>query len=263
MKIALASPPLPASIEDGLSWLEKLTKEAADAHADIICFPETFIPGYPLLPDYKPAQGTRASLQAALEDACKIAASHNIAIILPMDNYIDGQFYNLAYVIDNTGKILGYQSKNQLDPSEDAHWVAGKGRHLFEVAGVKFGIVICHEGFRYPELVRWAARQGASVVFHPHCAGSNVSGPQLTQWGQKENPYYEKAMMMRALENTIYFASTNYAFTYPESASAVVDPVGECVAHAAYGKTGILLADIDPAQATGLLANRFKPELLK
>jgi len=28
--------------------------------------------------------------------------------------------------------------------------------------------VICHEGWRYPETVRWAVRRGAQVVFHPH-----------------------------------------------------------------------------------------------
>ena len=53
MKIALASPPLPVSITDGLSWVEKLTAEAAAQNAAIICFPETFIPGYPLS-EYQP-----------------------------------------------------------------------------------------------------------------------------------------------------------------------------------------------------------------
>ncbi len=28
--------------------------------------------------------------------------------------------------------------------------------------------MICHEGWRYPETVRWAARHGAHAVFHPH-----------------------------------------------------------------------------------------------
>ena len=27
-----------------------------------------------------------------------------------------------------------------------------------------FGVAICHEGWRYPETVRWAARRGAHVV---------------------------------------------------------------------------------------------------
>ena len=47
MKIALASPPFPGSISDGLVQIEKLVKEAAAQQAAIICFPESYIPGYP------------------------------------------------------------------------------------------------------------------------------------------------------------------------------------------------------------------------
>ena len=36
---------------------------------------------------------------------------------------------------------------------------------LFETGAMKFGIAICHEGWRYPETVRWAARHGAQIVF--------------------------------------------------------------------------------------------------
>ena len=262
MKIALASPLLPTSIANGLNWLEKLTAEAAAKDAGIICFPETFIPGYPL-DEYEPEKGSPEKMKEALDKACAIAKKHNIAIILPMDWYTDnGAMLNIAMVISKIGEVKGYQSKNQLDPSEDHIWRAGTERNIFEVDGMKFGITICHEGFRYPESVRWAARQGASVVFHPHCTGSNVNeAPPITQWGHKDSPYYEKAMMMRAMENTIYFASSNYAMRYPESASSIVAPGGACIAHAEYGKPGVVVADIDPEKATGLLARRFREEL--
>ena len=260
MKIALASPPLPKSINDGLSWLKKLVKEAAGRGAGIICFPETFIPGYPL-DEYQPEKGSPEKMQSALAKACDIAAENHIAIILPMDLYTDKGMLNIATVIDNTGEVLGYQSKNQLDPSEDHIWIPGTGRGIFEVNGVKFGITICHEGFRYPESVRWAARHDAKIVFHPHCTGSNVhEAPEIKEWGHKDSPYYEKAIMMRAMENTIFFAASNYAMRYPESASALIGPDGTCIAHAEYGKPGVLVADIDVEQATGLLAKRFKPQ---
>ena len=186
-----------------------------------------------------------------------------MAIIIPMDWHHEDGLLNLAYVVSSKGKILGNQTKNQLDPSEDHLWIAGTDRHIFEVKGVKFGITICHEGFRYPESVRWAAQHGAKIVFHPHFVGSNAEGRRLTEWGGKENPYYEKAMMMRALENTIYFASSNYASRFPDSASAVIAPDGSCVAHEIYGRTGIITAEIDPNLATGLLAKRFKNSLYK
>lgn len=258
IKIALASPPFPENIEKGLAWIETMSKEAAEKHAEIICFPESFLPGYPGM-GYSAADRTNESLQKALDRVRKIAADHSVAIIIPMDWHINNKLVNLAHVVSSEGELLGYQTKNQLDPSEDNLWVPGTERSLFEVNGLKFGITICHEGFRYPESVRWAAQRGTHVVFHPHFTGSNTDGPQLTEWGNKSNPYYEKAIMMRALENTIYLASVNYASRYPESASAVIDPQGNCLLHEAYGRTGIIVAEIDLNLATGLLAKRFNP----
>ncbi|MCD6064767.1 MAG: carbon-nitrogen hydrolase family protein [Flavipsychrobacter sp.] len=260
MKIALASPPIPISLDSGLQSLEDLVKRAADQHAELVCFPESFLPGYPGMA-YPPEDRTASRLQPALDRVRDIAAQHAITVIIPMDWYFGNEVFNVAFVISNTGEVLGYQTKNQLDPSEDNTWKAGTERSVFEVNGLKFGISICHEGFRYPETVRWAAQQGAHIVFHPHFTGSNITGPKLTEWGSKDNPYYEKAMMIRALENTIYFASCNYASAYPESASAVIAPDGSCIAHERYGNADVLVVDVEPAKATGFLAKRLKNEL--
>ena len=260
MKIAVATPSYPSSLEDGIEQVKKLAKEAADQLAGIICFPESYLPGYPA-PEYQPKKYTAEQLQLALDQVSEIAAVCKIAIILPMDWYDAGQFLNVAHVISAKGEQLGFQSKNQLDPSEDAIWQAGTERKLFEVNGLKFGITICHEGFRYPEATRWAAVRGAQVVFHPHFGGSEKEGPSLKEWGHKDNPYYEKAQMLRAMENTIYFATSNYASRFPESASAIIAPDGFCVAYQPYRSPGVTVAEIDLAMATGLLAKRFNRNL--
>lgn len=259
MKVALASPPFPKSIADGLYQAEKLIKDATEKGAEIICFPESYIPGYPLQ-GHEVEKHTPEKLQSALAEVCNLALENSIAIIMPMDWYSTEGVLNVAYVISATGEVLGHQAKVQLDPSEDRIWIPGNERKIFEVNGVKFGISICHEGFRYPETVRWAARNGANIVFHPHCSGSNVEGVELTEWGNKNNSYYEKAMMMRALENTIYFASVNYAMRFHESGTALIDPDGTCVVHETYGCAGVIVEKIDPSLATGLLAKRFKQE---
>lgn len=181
MKIALASPSFPSSITDGLQQLEKLTKDASAKKAEIICFPESFIPGYPYA-EFNVEKATEQQLQDALTKAQQIAADNRIAVILPMDWYTAEGFQNVAWVISSDGELQGYQPKTQLDPTEDDIWTPGTGRRMFEIDGVKFGIVICHEGFRYPELVRWAAVRDAKIVFHPHCAGSDEDGTSPTAW---------------------------------------------------------------------------------
>ena len=258
MKIALASPPFVAGIQDGLTWTEKLVKEAAEKQAAIICFPESFIPGYPGM-GYMPEERTADKLQNALEKVCSIAAENKVAIVMPMDWYtFSGDLLNVAFVIDAKGQVLGYQSKNQLDPTEDVLWVPGTTRSIFEIDGVKIGITICHEGFRYPESVRWAAQQGAQVVFFPHFVGSNTEGMLPVEWGSPHSPYYEKAVMLRAMENTIFVASANYASKYPEAASSLIAPDGTCLVHGEYGKPGVVAAVIDLSQATRLLAKRYR-----
>lgn len=260
MKIAVASPPYPKTLDEGLIWVNKLCAEAAGKGAGIICFPESYLPGYPGC-GFVPQQVSGQDLEDALDRVCAIAQKHRLAIIIPMDWHGEKGLLNLAWVVSEDGEVLGRQTKNQLDPSEDNIWVAGNERQLFETAGLKFGITICHEGFRYPESVRWAARQGAQVVFHPHLAGSDEAGRIPEEWGSMDNPYYEKAMMMRALENTIYFASSNYASRYPESASAVVAPDGSCIVHAPYAEVGVIIADLDLSLATGYLAKRYRADL--
>lgn len=260
MKVAVASPPIPESIDDGLLNLENLLKEAAIQDVEILCFPESYLPGYPGMP-YPVEDRTPAALQAGLKRACLLAAEHQVALILPMDWYENEKLLNVAFVISADGTVLGFQTKNQLDPSEDRIWEAGTKRQIFEIKGLKFGISICHEGFRYPETVRWAAKRGAHIVFHPHFAGSDTEGVTLKTWGDRENPYYEKAMIMRSIENTIYFASSNYATRFAESASAVIAPDGTCLAHADYGKAMITSVEIDLSSATAFLAKRLKDEL--
>ncbi len=65
---------------------------------------------------------------------------------------------------------------------------------------------------------------------------------------------------MRSLENTIYFASVNYALRFQESATSLIDPTGKCQAYLPYGQEGLLVQAIDVEEATGLLAIRYAPE---
>src|SRR5205823_3007832 len=142
------------------------------------------------------------------------------------------------------------------DPSEDRFYVPGHTRQLFEVSGVKFGVAICHEGWRCPETVRWAAVRGAKIVFHPQHSGYERDGPRLTRWGATGGPYYEQAMMMRSRENTIYFASVNCALRFQESATSLIAPSGQCQAYLPYGQEGVLVQAVNVKEATGLLASR-------
>src|SRR5436309_2027629 len=259
MIIGLASPGIATSIENGLARIERLLSEASAQGAEIVCFPEAYLPGL-RGQDFEVLPFDRAQRERVLEAVSQLARTYRVATILGMERVTEAGRQIAACVIDARGQIQGYQTKNQLDPSEDPFYVPGTSRQLFEINGTRFGIAICHEGWRYPETVRWAAVRGAKIVLHPQLPGSDRTGVRLSRWGATDAPYYEKAMMMRSIENAIYFASVNYALRYQESATSLINPAGQCEAHLPYGQEGVLVQDINIEEATGLLAKRYAPE---
>src|SRR6266566_4522838 len=259
MIIGLASPGVATTIENGLDRIKRLLSEASAQGAEVVCFPEAYLPGL-RGQDFEVPPFDRAQQDRAIEAVAQMAHAYTVTTILGMENVTEAGRQIAAFVIDAHGRLQGCQTKNQLDPSEDRFYVPGDTRRIFEVNGTKFGVAICHEGWRYPETVRWAAVRGAKIVFHPNQTGSDREGALLTQWGAPSSPYYEKAMVMRSMENTIYFASVNYALRFQESATCLITPSGQCQAYLPYGQEGVLVQDIKVDEATGLLANRYASE---
>jgi len=259
MIIALASPGVASTLDEGLDKIKRSLSEASARGAEIVCFPEAYLPGL-RGQDFEVLPFDRTQQERALETAAHWSRTYAVATILGLERITEAGRQIAAFVIDAQGRIQGYQTKNQLDPTEDQFYVPGDTRRLFEINGVTFGVAICHEGWRYPETVRWAAVRGAKIVFHPHHTGSDHVGVRPTQWGAAGGPYYEKAMMMRSIENAIYFASVNYGLRFQESATSLIAPSGECQAYLPYGQEGVLVQAINVEEATGLLATRYAPE---
>lgn len=259
MVIGLASPCVASTLDDGLEKVKRLLSEASAQGTEVVCFPEAYLPGL-RGQDFEVLPFDQTRQERVLNAVAQWARAYNVATILGMERLTRAGRQIVAFVVDGQGRVQGYQTKNQLDPTEDRFYVPGNTRRLFEIGGVKFGVAICHEGWRYPETVRWAAVRGAKIVFHPHHTGSDLEGVRPTEWGAAGGPYYEKAMMCRGLENTIYFASVNYALRFQESATSLITPSGRCQAYLPYGQEGVLVQAINVEEATGLLAARYAPE---
>jgi predicted amidohydrolase len=185
-----------------------------------------------------------------------------VAVVLGTERIADGALLATALVINRDGAVGGFHDKVQIDPSEESIYSPGSGRQIFQIGTVKFGVAICHEGWRYPETVRWAARRGAQVVFHPHFHEAEAGRYAASSFADPANTFHEKAMLCRAAENTCYFASVNCASPGSPSTSAVVRPDGTLLKYQPYGKEGLLIADLDLSAATGLLAARCRPEAM-
>ena len=257
VRIALANLAYPESPDGSVAAAVRAVAEASAAGAAVVCFPECFVPGY-RAPGKNVPPPDEAFLERAWAAVAAAAGRAGVAVVLGTERAVDGDWLLTALVVDREGTIAGFQDKVQLDPSEEGPYVAGRGRRVFRSGPLTFGVAICHEGWRYPETVRAAARQGAHVVFHPHFHEAEPGSYRPKTFADPANTFHEKAALCRAAENTCWFATVNFASEGSPTTSAVVRPDGTLLAYQPYGQAGLLVADIDTAQATGLLASRCR-----
>ena len=257
IRIALANLPFPPSPEESITLAANGIAAAAADRADVVCFPECYVPGYraPGKSIPPPHAAFLERTWSAVGDAARRAG---IGVVLGTERVVDGALRISALVFNRDGTPAGFQDKVQLDPSEEATYAAGSGRRLFQVGRLTFGVAICHEGWRYPETVRWAARRGAQVVFHPHFHEAEPGSYRPASFADPANSFHEKAALCRAAENTCFFATVNCASPGSPTTSAVVRPDGTLLCYQPYGEPGLLVADLDLTEATGLLALRCK-----
>ena len=257
-RVALANIREPASPEESVALAVAAIAEAGERGAGLICFPECYVPGYRWA-GRTMAPPDAAFLEHALSQVSAAAGAAQIAVVLGMERITDAGLQISACVITPDGTLAGWQDKGQLDPSEEAIYPAfGEGRSVFRVGALTFGVVICHEGWRYPETVRWAARRGAQVVFHPFAAVAEPGGYRPVTFADPKNSFHEMAILCRAAENGCYVASVNCASEGVPITSAIARPDGTLLCHQPHGEAGLLIADLALDAADRELALRCR-----
>jgi predicted amidohydrolase len=252
------STPLTATLDDAVPAAIAAVEEAGRLGARILCLPETGLPGHRLQQRPVP-EVSQLQLDAAIDRVAAVAAHAGVVTILGVERPTPAGRQIVAVVLGADGTRLGEQVKTQVAPEEEPTYVAGSGRRTFTAAGITFGIAICHEAFRYPEIVRGAVLAGAQVIFVPHfLTHPGVRVPD--RWCDASSSYHEKALMCRALENTVFIAMANVSGDDQGSATGVIAPDGSLIAQLPYGRTGVLAVDLDLTLADALLARRWSPD---
>ena len=175
-----------ANIEAMIGYIE----EAAEKNVEILVFPETVLTGYEWQgendPYYK-EQGVY--MQVALAETIpgpttnlisEYAKKYNMYIIFGMTEKLDEpiydngveKVYNSAAVLYPDGKIESYQKMHRA--GYETMWsVCGDTPYMFETEWGKIGIDICRDGHFYPELGRYYAANGCTILIHPTATTGN------------------------------------------------------------------------------------------
>lgn len=244
IKIGAAQIPQTTDIQQNLVAALGAIEQAAGQGVELLCLPETHLAGYRVGLSCPDAPCDARALDQALAEIAEACRLHRIGAIVGTETPNgDDKPFNSAVVIDDQGRQLAVHHKTRLTPGDAQGYSPGTEETLFECKGILMGVVICFEGFRFPETVRSLARAGAQVVFHPQF---NHVLPNM-EW---KLPVHEALLTARAAENTVYLVSANMCHPRNNCRSLIIGPDGLVIQASELGEEGLLAAVIDPGRAT-------------
>ena len=243
IKIGAAQIPQTSAIERNLAAALEAIKKAAGEGIELLCLPETHLAGYRVGVSEPDAPCDSDALDHALGEISAACRENHIGAIVGTETSNgDEKPFNSAVIVDDQGRRLATHHKSRLTPGDALGYSPGTDETLFEFKGIPMGVVICFEGFRFPETTRSLARAGARVVFHPQF---NHVLPNM-EW---KLPVQEALLTARAAENTIYFVSANMCHARNNCRSLIIGPDGLIIQASELGQEGLIAAEIDPHKA--------------
>jgi len=246
------------------------TAEAAAAGAELVVFPETFIPAYPSSTWAKALAGWaepgareafallhRESLELASPDADRLAATareHGVWLVVGVneaDPERSGTLYNSLLYYSPEGELALHHRKLVPTNHERLVWGQGDGRGLraIETPVGRIGGLICWEN--YMPLARFALYESGVEIYIASTADDGDS--------------WQATLQHIALESRAFVIAPSHfqrASSYPDDfplrgllegrdllgrgGSAILGPDGGYLAGPLYGEEGILYAELDP-----------------
>lgn len=174
--------------------MEKYIVEAGEKGVDILVFPETVLTGYewkkPENDPYYHKSGV--AMQVALAETIpgpttnyfsEYARQYGMYIIFGMSEKEDEpiydktdnskiKVYNSAAILFPDGTIESYQKMHRA--GYESKWsICGDTPYMFDTQWGKIGVDVCRDGHFYPEIARYYAAMGCTILIHPTATTGN------------------------------------------------------------------------------------------
>ena len=248
-----------------------LTQEAAGAGAQLVLFPEAFVPAYPRGFSFGMVVGSRhpdgrklwqrywensvdvpGPLTEQLGKAAKEAGVHMAIGVIERDStYSRGTLYCTVLYFGPDGRLLGKHRKLKPTGAERLIWGEGDGSTLavLDTAVGRIGGLICWEN--YMPLARMALyQQGIEIYLAPTADSRDTWQATLRHIACEGrcfvlgcNQYVRKDMYPADLPTLSELAAQPDVMC--RGGSVIVSPLGEVIAGPLYDQEGILYADVD------------------
>src|SRR6266581_3536071 len=239
LRVALAQVnPIVGDLDGNARLIKQRIKEARDKGADVVCFPELALTGYPpedlvLKPSF-----VRDNLKQ-LESV--VAATAGISAVVGFVDD-DGEIFNAAAFIHNKELKAVYHKvflPNYGVFDEERYFAVGHRCPIFELAGIRMSVSICEDCWYPAGPMAWQVDHGAEVLI-------NINGSPFHAGKRVER---EKMVAERAVDYGAFVAYVNTVGGQDELVfdgnSVVFGPRGEMLAHASSFVEELLICDID------------------
>ena len=192
--------------------LDKFISLIEDTQEDaIVVAPEVCLTGFAYERFEEAAEFSTIATKAILE------VLDNRVIVFTMIEKIDGCFFNVAKVFSG-GKIIHEQKKARLFVIGDERKYFTQGDEseisIFEVDGIKVGILICFE-LRFKNL--WQKLEGCDLICIP------------AMWGKPRATQFEVLSNALAVMNQCFVAASDSSNDDMARKSSIVNPFGEVI----------------------------------
>ncbi|KAA0959171.1 carbon-nitrogen hydrolase family protein [Planococcus sp. ANT_H30] len=257
--------------EKGVAKTVRLIQEAARQQANIIVFPEAFIPAYPRGMSFGAVVGSRDwegrkdfreywdhSITApgpetqAIGKAARQAGAYVVIGVIEKDsNGSQGTLYCTVLFFGPDGELLGKHRKLKPTGSERLIWGQGDGSTLpvFETPYGRLGALICWEN--YMPLARAAMYdKGIQIYVMPTADGRDTWTSTVRHVAAEGrcfvlscNQYSTKSMYPEAISSRAEFQELPEEMS--RGGSCIAGPLGELIVEPVYGEETILYAELD------------------
>jgi NAD+ synthase (glutamine-hydrolysing) len=232
-------------LDGNVSRLAQWTARATAAGADLVCFPELAVTGYPP-EDLILRRAFRRDTLAALDDLARATADGCTALVGFVDDTPQGA-RNAAAVLQQ-GRVASRYHKIKLPNygvfDEKRYFVPGSAGCIARVGTSSIGISICEDAWTPGSPFDGYAAAGIDVL-------ANINGSPYHRHKTSERLDICRA---RAHETGAWVVYVNAVGGQDElvfdGGSMVVSPDGEMVAHAAMFEEDLLLVELEGRAAT-------------
>jgi nitrilase len=273
MDISIAisqKPPVLLDLEASIEQAIQTINEVADAGAQLVVFPEAFLPGYPTwiwrlrpggdiaLSNTIHTQLRKNSVSIAngdLDRICEAAAKNNIVVVIGI-NEIDSEFsgttlFNTVVVISSDGSILNRHRKIMPTNPERMVWGFGdaSGLRVVDTPVGRIGCLLCWEN--YMPLARYALfAQDIDIYIAPTWDTGDTWQASMNHIAREGGCWVlSTATAMQGKDIPETFPERDRLFQSDEwinpGGAVVVKPFGGVVAGPLNNEKGVLFATID------------------